>query len=576
MGNQSFNEDAYFRQATQCFSKSLAGLRDCLGKIHASLFEEIRLWTIMLPYRDPQDRSVDCVYSIEKKYFKTIEVSSDIMKYNYHFTISQSKCESEWKVPGGASFLINVYDVNGLVACRTRDTFDNSYHVMCSFHRFGGSIKEVKMQYPSCINMTVLLEYEHYDAYTEALTGETFPSIKRYYSLRHVLVDNKQFCFLPTDHHEESGLKRSDKSLNRHDLSSHVKYIINGQWLGMDNCPSTQSSDCSLYLNESLIKAYDNHKKANQLSSIALGREWNNTQYSEIIRSVDVYGKKFGDNYLFHPMIWKWPHRDGQTENHSDKSMKISSDSAITFNPHDMSKLVHFIGSSHLRNAFDAINEYYSFGYYPKDQVQSHNMKSYHSISQYSSIFADDQADCLSSLCSSFSKSNLNHTIVFQTGVWDLTFTPIRRMLHDSNTASKLASRIIRILDGRIACRGLRHFIWLTETPNSPCLNEDDITCRDTLGYRTNGGLAALNEYYLYPLMNATVSPGIDFTIIDAYSIMLPRVQLLPDTEYDCSFHYHCKSYSKEYIDQKTLQLSHTPAGDAMTKAILLALSLQE
>ena len=76
MGNKSFDEKFYFHQATNCFTKALPGLRDCLGKVHSQLFEGIRLWTVMLPYRDPSDRTIDCEYKIHQKYFKIHNISA--------------------------------------------------------------------------------------------------------------------------------------------------------------------------------------------------------------------------------------------------------------------------------------------------------------------------------------------------------------------------------------------------------------------------------------------------------------------------------------------------------------------
>lgn len=252
-------------------------------------------------------------------------------------------------------------------------------------------------------------------------------------------------------------------------------------------------------------------------------------------------------------------------------------DQRISFNPYDRSKSIHFIGSSHIRFSFDSITEFYGLGYLPGGFTEVQNMKSYHAIEDYSSIFADDQADGLRRQCSTFHKyPNINQTIVFMTGAWDLTFVPLRRHFHDPISAAKLAHVMIDILEGRIVCPNIKKFIWLTEIPYSPCYDDNDLVCKKVKGFRTNAAIAALNEYYLNALSNVVVKEGLQFIIIDAYSIISPRLQLLPDTEYDCYFHYHCKSYNHNRDPMFPLQLSHTPGGDAMVRSILIALSMPD
>lgn len=79
-------------------------------------------------------------------------------------------------------------------------------------------------------------------------------------------------------------------------------------------------------------------------------------------------------------------------------------------------------------------------------------------------------------------------------------------------------------------------------------------------------------------------------SIIDAYSIILPRLMLHPDSEQICLCHYHCrvrmnpiKTHNKHDKHDKhdkhnkhekdILGLAHTKGGDAVVHSLLLALS---
>jgi hypothetical protein len=555
LSNHTLDQSTYYRDVQQCFGKILPKMSQCVRDINGNIFPSQRIWMPKSsPNRNPANRPVDCSYQLSQRHAKThfLEHESDIIGINYHFMLEQSKCKSDWSEPGGSSFLVTAYDDDYLIACRYKDTLDDKYHISCRSRKPIASSKVEK----SCLNLTVLLEYEHFDAFSESLTGETSVYLTGgYNSLRHVLIDNQQYCF-----EVSSKEHKKDNSTTVPVVKSSRLMLITGEWVSRKVCDELYAGQCYLFLNETNIQAYDDHAAKNELSPLAKGELVNNLGFPSIIRSSDA--KALAERYLFHPLVLS-----------VDPVAKVDpSRLTINFSPMDKSKIVHFVGSSHIRFSFDSIAELHGLGYMPGGFTTAGNMLSYHAGVDFSSIFADDQSSRLETICNTMDKQH-NNTIVFMTGAWDLTFVGVRRIYNDPITGYKLASMMRRVLDGTISCPYLERFIWLTEIPYSPCYDDKDTHCNVVKGFRTNGAIAALNEYYVNALADIKIRDGLSFTIIDAFSIIAPRLQLLPDVEYDCSFHYHCRPYGKSREPAEPKILGHTPAGDAMVRAILLALS---
>ena len=131
----------------------------------------------------------DCSYNLEVN--KTINPVGDALS-EIQFKINQSNCSSQCSIFGGSSFeIISVYS-NFIMACSSMDLLNNYYLVKC-FHPSLPSdnknttleeevIEIEKLTYPypdllQCFHLSVYLDFEHFDAYTERkLVSPRFPT----------------------------------------------------------------------------------------------------------------------------------------------------------------------------------------------------------------------------------------------------------------------------------------------------------------------------------------------------------------------------------------------------------------
>ena len=125
--------------------------------------------------------------------------------------------------------------------------------------------------------------------------------------------------------------------------------------------------------------------------------------------------------------------------------------------------------------------------------------------------------------------------------------------MHFNVAAQRLISTIKYILSDN-HCKGLTHFIFITAVPYPLCFDNDD--CNSNRIYRINPAIRALNEYYLSKLLLIQIHSPIKLSIIDAYSIAMPRLLFHPDEEVVCINHYLCR----EEFDNRIYTV-HAPAG---------------
>lgn len=197
MTHNSFDEVSYYNHVQQCFSKPLAGMRGCIQPLHNTIFPKMRIWG---DHNHNEEREVDCLYEVSAKSWRSHPSSenSSMILHSYHLTISQTSCKSNVKIAGGSSFIITAYSDDHLVGCRYKDTFDNYYHVICAFHKHQGELNAASAlpSASSHVNVTILLEYEHFDGFSESLTGEASLFLNdKYNSLRHLVANNQMYRF---------------------------------------------------------------------------------------------------------------------------------------------------------------------------------------------------------------------------------------------------------------------------------------------------------------------------------------------------------------------------------------------
>jgi hypothetical protein len=164
----------------------------------------------------------DCSYNITRK----VDSSKDFE--TFRFLITQSNCGFP-TVPGGSSFHISGNSAHAVSFCSVTDHFDNTYEVSCpnvecEARRLialesAASAKQIASEPPStCLNLTVILDYEHFDAFSETKSNDS--------PMRHLLFDNYPACLqvdaarnssITCEHREHFWLH----NFGNHDLSDY-------------------------------------------------------------------------------------------------------------------------------------------------------------------------------------------------------------------------------------------------------------------------------------------------------------------------------------------------------------------
>jgi hypothetical protein len=109
---------------------------------------------------------------------------------NFRIVVEQQECKVSVKPKGGTTFDLFGYTNSSLASCTNTDHFNDMYMITCRapvFPRLHNA--------PSCIYLTVLLEHEHFDAYSLEL--KAWEGV--YANARKVLVDNETFCAASLD-----------------------------------------------------------------------------------------------------------------------------------------------------------------------------------------------------------------------------------------------------------------------------------------------------------------------------------------------------------------------------------------
>ena len=317
----------------------------------------------------------DCSFSID--------LTSIIMKDNnimhYNIDIKQHSCQSNYSFPGGMSFDIFGRTNESLTTCKYHDNFDNSYKVICSVFMKSESLP---IQNDTCIHLIVNYYFEHFGVYSEVVKSSFISGRNNNFTA--ILCGNIQSS-------------QSNKPLifGKQELLSLNTEYITGIWL---------DKDLSNYWNQSTYR-YDN-SAYHQPSYLA---------YNQSLPFIQI-----GNKYKFQPVVI--------TDNQIRMPLGMINNTNIIENLKNKSNHIFtFIGASHMRYNFDAImNQIYGDTvlnnvYGGHDYLDIHQFHAHISTASFETVYADDQTGKLWGLCNSFkSISGKNHTIIFQTGAWDL------------------------------------------------------------------------------------------------------------------------------------------------------------
>lgn len=231
----------------------------------------------------------------------------------------------------------------------------------------------------------------------------------------------------------------------------------------------------------------------------------------------------------------------------------------------DATTQYHLIGASHMRYNFDALIRYFV----PEAAAswdRKHGSIKYKNFHFHYTTEVEELNGILNNLCTNTGKL----AVVMQAADWDLTRTSPRRVLENPDGLRGLLRTVGAILNGDLACPGMEHIVWMTTVPYPVCFDDlQNPNCNKVGGYRHNPAIAAINELALGQLTAMHSSNKVKVSVIDAFSIIRPRLLFNEKAEVVCTVHYLCGMT----LNETEAHAVHTPGGNAVLQMLLVAMT---
>jgi hypothetical protein len=566
-----FNVTEYHDGVDNCPERNMY---KCHEQVSNAFAPSARLWTPQRAGNDTQGLFVpDCDYdfSFLGTYYGPRTKYSLIGKVSYEFHVQQLRCKStELKVKGGSTFDMFAHTKDSLATCASQDFLNNSYMISCETYVHSA----INTSSPACIQLTVLLEHEHFDAYSLVILSESAD----YPSISHILLDNVTFC---SSHSAANKIDRPDvtrtKKASPTENSASIVAVYSGIWRWQDVSHTNHLSaiDCAVPFAQTVSACQQrHHPNTNDLEAPTPNcpPTWRLQRGSREGVDSQLWGNVEDDGHLSPsllslmrpclPDIVSYLNRTGRYSQISSAAPSVASSLSLpiayAFWPikqtaghrlefpkyPNIDRLlattdhgVVFLGASHCRYLFlgtlqmvfghDAV-----VNFSRKDEVATH--ENYHF---YSARHADLLINRASQLCeeNAFPRG----TVIFSTGDWDL-ITGISRVLRVPRFFSALVTFLQDLLEGRYSCPSVEHVVFVTGMPYPVCTDNNNVTCATERRYRTNSAIAALNEYYVRTLTKINVHPSKKLSIVDAFSVIFPRMLLNGNFDISCGNHFNC------------------------------------
>jgi hypothetical protein len=183
----------------------------------------------------------------------------------------------------------------------------------------------------------------------------------------------------------------------------------------------------------------------------------------------------------------------------------------------------------------------------------------------YSTLVANDIALRLDQLCESLQtlSSSTRHTIILQTGSWDLSLGALFKLLELPNAAKLLFHKLEQLEQDELPCGGVSHLIWMTTVPYPLGYRRYGTGQDERQSYRSNTAIAAWNMYAIEAIRNISrKSKRMKVSLVDAFSILKPRLIFDQNFEVVCINHYLCRH-------ERMRNLAITLGGSAVLEALI-------
>ena len=494
----TFDTGDFFKEATLCESKPDRALLDpCSTTVRDNAKK--RDVNANHNWNRPTQPNSSCSYALRD--FKQLHEG-----LTFTFEIVQSNCTEKWN-EGGSSFEITAAgDV--LKSCSVHDNFDNTYLVTCGMrileHVLGSGITKVATQTRHlnttqlfdeqalmssqerhnesqfalalprvCTNVTVKLDYEHFDAFNEraACSFTQFPPLQ-------VLVAKDVLFCLDTTTERPVVPTRRDLTL------LHPGGRLPGSPAHGDGL---EAAGRGIWVNS--INLPNDNTSSNSYTGSRSGRA----------------------NYL-----WKWQHAYPEID-----LLECLGRQRVVM-----------MGASHCRYNWDAI----ALTAYPAEskpfflKTSHHMAMSFHQFEFQHLHFAREYVPAMRKVCDEVLVSKQNMTLLIQPGSWDSNFWPSQQFIYNVESAPALLSELRSMLDR--GCGAYINFVWVQQVPYPNCLdqlpdgNPDHDCCTKNRWARINPKIALMNAFLDRELrkLHRVAGGSMRLQIVPAFDIITPRL----------------------------------------------------
>jgi hypothetical protein len=551
------------------------------------------------------------------------------LRFTEHAFLVHQNCSSgNLKLAGGATFNIFGYSDEALAACTAQDFLDGKFKIVCKTPDFSGKPSTIQQQpghdtrglQQKCLRLTVLLEHEHFDAMSLVIGSWS----DLYSGMRQVLVNNETFCsVIQNDDNKEAvhSISHNAHFLRKSSLPPFLSItdqmavdasIFSGIWTRQNEIVSATADlrfRCWSHFVDALESCADistEHSNGRCHQSwyrdlklnVSMQLEMLTTQSNERYISpswmnnwrgcfLHAYGYKAmqGRLEVFDPDMSMVSGSPDLVQQFSFRPLQMKAASAgVPQYPHLEWSVPHypnlhrllsnktelkFVGASHMRYLFLSMLEVMhgarTVANFPRKVVNC----TFQNLDFEGARYANEHVEVLSKTCTTWANRGVtNGVFIVQAGDWDLT-VGISRFLRDPSYGASLVKFLKELVEGSLNCSAVSHLVYVTGVPHPVCMSDlGHDYCADMRSFRTNTAIAALNTYVLRHLLAATVHPSMKLSIVDAYSIISPRIMLNENHETVCTNHFSC---GVEFNRRDTM--AHTPSGMAVNQALLYALT---
>ena len=515
----SFQNSDLFPLADRCENGKKEKMFQCASSVYASLKEK-NPEIYARPHWNRTDsqtqKKPSCSYEINQLH------ASDHLSA-IQLQIKQFDCRDSFtSLLGGSSFYILAEGLFQLT-CTIQDNFDNTYHAICphlpDFLQDDPEHKELLRKTDGCLLVTAILDYEHYDAFSEygAYAGQEFPP------LEHYLLNQSSFCWegLGTDPMRSRPYRSRTPSLPAE------RSLTNGAWrLSAD--PADRHDLCRLASN------WSNYRWTWQITAAAN----QSTSSSSSSRTSST---------------WPWPNPFVETGSFAacyPPSQPSDDD------PRRMD--LRFVGESHMRFFFDHLLA----SLFPAfvQSLRPKHAETYHLNYLFDlRVFATHLTDFFALLAAGLRKSppGKGQALLLQTGAWDLSYWPARQLLENPNELPYFRSILSELIDPTaFACCWERlWWLYLDVMPYPRCrhrggteaggMEESAVAaCEAARNARNNYAISAANDHFeaflagrVRALGGQEESGAARLRLLRSRRVVLPRLLGL---RYVCHNHLIC------------------------------------